>query len=467
MSHSAERIVYDLPQIEHLSDSRINRYLKRLTDLGLNTEWHCQRLAGFGGSEAGALLRHTYGVFFDAAGDSYKSAGEIIAEKLLAQLPRPATIQARRGTDIEALTQAVFRKKYKVRVCEEGFNASKKHKSHSCLLGNIDDSVFVGDKAILIDYKSSQKTYDEQPFDYVVRQHHYAAIAQSNGFNFSKGMIVGIHGPESVLQSLSKISSCRDGNPEAFDFWVDTLATRGIPGVELKVYPMSFDTNLIAVIENTLTHLWEQHVLAGKLLVSESNITLPEEQQSTVDRLMGESVRLMAMNNAINQKLAENNTQLQSMLTGVDHKKLPFIKKHPINISTRTELDTSAAIAALESQGVDIEAIKTTGTERDIRKLEAAFEALGGDLSLESLLEKKLPTKTIRAKLLEHNIDPGIYESISRKFSESKQKGKLAAFETEVAQWEGIIQEFALQTAIHSPAVSVDEDMAAESTMSM
>ena len=32
MTQRTERIIYDLPQIEHLSDSRIQRYLKRLAE---------------------------------------------------------------------------------------------------------------------------------------------------------------------------------------------------------------------------------------------------------------------------------------------------------------------------------------------------------------------------------------------------------------------------------------------------
>lgn len=467
MTQSTERIIYDLPQIEHLSDSRIQRYVKRLTELGLDIEWHCRRLSGFGGSEVGALLRHGYGAFFDAPGDSFRSAGEIVAEKLLSQLPRPSTPQAQRGTDIEALTREVFRRKYNALPCEEGFTTSRQHSRIKAMRGNIDDAVLVGDKAILVDYKSSQHTYAERPFDYVAQAHHYGAIARSNSFSFSKALIVGIHAPEDVLQGLAKIARERNENPDQFEFWVDALVTRGVPGVELKLYPVNLDTRLMSVIEATVSQIWEQNVLAGKLLVNEGSISLPEETQQEVDVLMGSSSRLLALKSAITQQMASNNQKLQRVLLGVDHKKLAFTKKHPINIGARTSMDAEAAIAALEAQGVDLDSIKSPSNKRDVKKLEEAFVALGGDLSSDGLLEKTLPVNTVRAKLLEHNIDPCIYETVTYAFAESRQKAKATQYAEEVSLWGDTIQALAQQAAIHSPAVSEPLSESSETSMSM
>ena len=451
MSKNAENIIYNLEQIEHLSDSRISRYLKRLKDLGEDVEWHCARLSGFGGSESGALLRHSYGAFFDATGDSFRSAQEIISEKLLSQLPRRSSPQAERGTDIEALTRAVFRRKYKARVCEAGFNATKSHASISCMNGNIDDSVEANSKPILVDYKSSQHEYQEKPFDYVVQQNHYEAIARSNGFSFSKGLIVGLHASEQVLQSLAKISKCRHEDPENFEFWVDTLSTRGMPGVTLKLYPMSFDDNLIAVIEKTLPYMWKTNVLKGKLLVQQTISRLPEETIASLDKMMGETSHLLAIRSALDAKLEAQNKTLNSLLIGVDHKKLKFTEKHPIEISARTSLDSESAISALQAADVDIDSIKAKGKSRDPKKVEAAYKALGGDLESESLLKEDLPVKTIRAKLIEKDIDPSIYESKSFTFANSRKKKKSAAFEEDIEYWDGSIQRIVEQASIHSP----------------
>ena len=454
MSRSAEQLIYGLSQVEHIPDSRIARFVKYLKGMSNNPEWHCRRLAGFGGSESGALLRHAYGAFFDAPGDSFKTAPEIVAEKLLAQFPKRPTLQAQRGTDIEALIRAVFHKKYHVKEFSDGFTATQAHSKIPCLLGNIDDSVCSENgRPILVDYKSSQNPYDEKPFDYVVQMHHYEAIARSNDFSFSKGVIVGLHAPEVVLQSLADISRNREQDPELFKFWVDTIVQKGMPGVELKLYPVEFDSNLIAVLERTLPYLWDNHVLKGKLLKTEMKSCLPEETTAKLDRMMGEASQLLAMKGAIETKLSEKNSSLQSMLLGVDHSKLSFTKKHPINIGSRTELDIESAKSALEAAGVVIEEIKTKGKTRDPKKVEEALVALGGDIDSEALLKDELPVKTIRAKLLEHDIDPSIYESKKYSFSGSKQKKKAEQFQQNVEHWECNFKEMIEHDYLHSPAV--------------
>ncbi len=467
MSRPAEKIIYDLPQIEHLTDSRIARFVKRLKDLELDTDWHSRRLAGFGGSESGTILRHSYGAFFDAPGDSFKNAHEIVAEKLMAQLPNRTTIQARRGIEIEPLTQAVFRKKYNVVENPEGFLATQSHSSIACMLGNIDDSVFGPNRSsILIDYKSSQHCYDDKPFDYVVQQNHYEAIARSNGFSFSKGLIVGLHAPEKVLQELASVSKRRAENPEEFNFWVDAIATRGMPGVEMKLYPISFDDNLIAVLEKTLPQVWNQHVLEGKLLTSGMTSSLPEETTETLDRMMGETSQLMAMREALDRRIDSQNKTLDSMLLGVDHSKLSFAKKHNINISARKKFSTDSGVSALEAAGVDIATIQIKGKTRDPLKVEKAFVQLGGDLDSENLLKEDLPTKTIRAKLKEHNIDPSIYETTTYTFSGSRQKKKSELFNKTVEYWSSNLQEIVDHERVHSPAEEIHEASSAAPSMS-
>lgn len=468
MSRSAEKIIYDLPQVEHLSDSRIARFVKRLKDLELDAVWHSRRLAGFGGSESGSILRHSYGVFFDAPGDSFKNASEIVSEKLMAQLPNKATIQARRGIEIEPLTQAVFRKKFNLMENPEGFLATQSHASIPCMLGNIDDSVFAPNgSSILIDYKSSQHCYEEKPFDYVVQQHHYESIARSNGFSFSKGLIVGLHAPEKVLQELASVSKRRTQNPEEFNFWVDAIATRGMPGVEMKLYPITFDDNLISVLEKTLPQVWSRNVLEGKLLTSELISSLPEETTEALDRMMGETSHLMAMQEALVKKIESQNKLLDSMLLGVDHSKLSFAKKHNINISARKKFSTESGVSALEAEGVDISAIRTKGKTRDPLKVERAFEKLGGDLDSEDLLKEDLPLKTIRAKLKEHNIDPGIYETTTYSFAGSRKKIKSEKFRETVEYWSSNLQGMVDHERIHSPAEETHEESSSTDSMSI
>jgi len=69
------------------------------------------------------------------------------------------------------------------------------------MLGNIDDGLYIGSKTVLVDYKSSQETYEQLPFDYLSQNNHYATIAKSNGVIFDRGIIVGIHAPEAMLLS--------------------------------------------------------------------------------------------------------------------------------------------------------------------------------------------------------------------------------------------------------------------------
>ena len=467
VSNEARRVIYDLPQMPYLSESRIDRFLAKVVAMGEDPVWHAKRLRGFGGSEAGALLRHAFGVFFDAPGDSFKPAEQVVSEKLLSQLPMYPTDQAVRGTDIEALTQAVFRRKHKLAPCIHGFEATRQHKTIEPMVGNIDDAVVLNRKKILIDYKSSQDPYKDKPFDYVAQINTYAAIAKSNGYNFDKAAIAAIHAPEPVLLDLAKISREREQNPAAFEFWTEQLANGTVPGVTLKLYPVNIDSNLMAVIECTISNYWDNYVLEGKLLVKEKTAMLVPEVQNEVDSLMKRTEQLMAMKAAAASEIAENNKIVNSMLLGVDAKKLKFTDKHSVDIKTKSELDKEAALSALESRGIDMKTLEEPTAKKDAEKLAAALRELGGNPEADEYLTRSISVKTIRAKLLENEIDPSIYEATSYSFSESRKKAKKSKFEEVVSVWREDLYSRASDSAYNTMQEKSEDPKVSNPSMTM
>lgn len=465
MRSEAERILYSLPQASHLADSRISKYLNRIEELGEDPVWHSKRMAGFGGSEAGSILREAFGVFHDTPGESFNSAEDIIGQKLLRTLPKRSTIQARRGSDIERLTRAVFHKKYRVKSWEKGFSVTEQHASIKCMLGNIDDCCEVSDKKILIDYKSSQEPYTELPFDYSVQLNHYGANARSNGVRFDKGMIVGIHAPESVLRFLADVAKNADNNPADFDFWVNTIATKGLPGLQLKTYPVTLNDKFMDVIEGTLNQHWKEYVLAGRLMVKSRKQKVSAEIDRQVDSLMSKSSEYLAIKSSLEEKINTQNEQLNRLLIGIDHKTISSANNHLINIGSRTTLDCDSAIDTLKLEDVDLETLYETTDKVNSEYLLKAYEKLGGDVNDPSIYEKKASTKAIRAKLIEKGLEPEMFEKIKYSFTETRQKLKKEKFREKVEFVDSFIESYVVEQEIHSP--SRDEETKSESPMMM
>ncbi len=432
------RVMYDLPQVDFLNDEKIERFLNKLDYLKEDAGWHAQRMAGFGGSEVGALLRERHGAFTAAPGDSFKTADQVIAEKLLHRLPMSSTIQAKRGTSIEALTQAAFIKKSRAKPFDEAVEASKAHHTISSMRGNIDDALIIGRKTALVDYKSSQRPYEQVPFDYLTQCNHYGAIAKSNGIEFDKGIIVGIHAPEAMLQGLAAISDSRHEDRETFDFWADLIAKDKVPSVTLKIYHSPLNDKLMSLCEAVVESRWEDFVLKGKLLIPDQSVELSEDNLRLAEKLMQDATQMIAIQKITNQRLDEKNAHIDRLMQGVNTKKLPFMKNHPINISSRASLDKEAALAALESEGVEVQDISVMGKNYDVDLLINALRTFQPDLDMDAYKAQEVSVPSIRGALKSAGLDDKLFESTKHSFTPSKAKAKASAFDEVVSQHEEI-----------------------------
>ena len=438
-SNKAISLMYALPQLSFLNDDKIDRFLKKLAYLQEDPEWHARRMAGFGGSEVGTLLRERHGSFTNAPGDSFKTADQVVAEKLLHRLPMPPTIQCKRGTSIEPLTRAAFIKKTNARRFDEAFGAARAHRTIKPMLGNIDDGLYIGSRTVLVDYKSSQQPYQQLPFDYLAQNNHYAAIAKSNGVTFDKGVVVGIHAPEAMLQGLAAISDNRDNDMETFEFWADLIAKDKVPALTLKVYQCPLNDKLMSLCESVVQSRWDEFVMQGKLLIPEKSLQLSENNLVVVEKLMQDATNMMALQKITTQRLEDTNASICNLLQGVNTKTLPFINKHPINISSRSTFDKEAALSALAAEGVESKDIPSSSTNYDTNMLIHELQRFQPDIDTEQYKIKTPTVPGIRGALKNAGLDQSLFEATKHSFTPSKSKAKAEAFEEVVNQHEATL----------------------------
>ena len=435
-SNQAIKLMYALPQLPFLNDDKIDRFLKKLTYLNEDPQWHARRMAGFGGSEVGTLLRERHGSFTNAPGASFKTADQVVAEKLLHRLPMTPTPQCKRGTSIEALTRAAFTKKTNARRFDEAFEAAGAHRTVKPMLGNIDDGLYIGSRTVLVDYKSSQEPYEQLPFDYLAQNNHYAAIAKSNGVTFDKGIIVGIHAPEAMLQGLAAISDNRDNDRETFEFWADMIAKNKVPSVTLKMYHCPLNDQLMSLCENVVQTRWDEYVMQGKLLIPEKSLQLSEDNLMLVEKLMQDATNMMALQRITTERLKETDAKITNLLQGVNTKALPFVNKHPINIASRSTFDKDAAISALAAEGVESEDIASSGPRYDSNMLIHELQRYKPDIDTEQYKIKTPTIPGIKGALKSAGLDYTLFEATKYSFAPSKSKAKAEAFEEVVNQHE-------------------------------
>jgi hypothetical protein len=197
----ARRIIDALPQRNVMRDEDIEKWIEiKLKEDPDRIIWHAQRLSGFGGSEIGVLvaeLRNANATEIDAQYHTFKSARDIVSEKLCRILPNSQDedvdpCDARRGIVGEAFLATILvdqlKKEYDVEIeidhnTMDMMKGKLNNKTHPWLEGNIDLALIIGgDKRILVDIKwprsgNAQAQQTNAAFSYVSQLHQYKMVA--------------------------------------------------------------------------------------------------------------------------------------------------------------------------------------------------------------------------------------------------------------------------------------------------
>lgn len=335
-------LLNSIPQAKHLSADRINRWLDAVLSFEPDrVEWHIKRLTGFGGSEIGRLVAERMG---EPGDDFFKdSPRDMIAAKLLYDVPTPPNGDMIRGTSMEDAIRDMFRSRYSAEPVQEAFDACAKasFKDHPWLVGNPDDVVLIGGRNWLVDYKCPRPGFAERydrdgiSFDYVAQLHHYRLILEKSGIKVD-GML---------LCSFDMVQ------------W------------DVDVRRVDYNPELdVAILEEGDRH-WKDYLLAGKLpdFPIRKQVNIIQNQQ--VSSILNEASRYQLIANVAYGRAEELKKSVADVLgTG---RLGGTVIGGALELSAKTVLDVESMANRLLHHGEDVSAYAAQG-KIDLDRLVAA-----------------------------------------------------------------------------------------------
>lgn len=201
------RLIEALPQREAIQSHHAEKWLERCVQMAMgrmemehgnvqikdvhdHVLWHIRRASGFGGSDAGTLLKH-----MDGKRGNFTTAHNLVLEKLLIMSPQPSTPEMSRGIRAEPWIQKIYQEKTGSRTDDASLALLRGFRWDRApfLAGTPDDIVIqTSQKRRLVDYKAPSADvcsgYESNGIseDYVAQLHHYATIAMAAGCRFSE-----------------------------------------------------------------------------------------------------------------------------------------------------------------------------------------------------------------------------------------------------------------------------------------
>jgi len=421
-----------LPQSRFLSQRQIDAFIARMSadEEFHDLNWQIERLKGLGGSEIGVLTKHMFPQLQNIDGESFKTAHDVIDEKLLIKMPMGSTKYTRRGNGIEPLTQRVMElitQKSGTRH-EEAKKLSQTHSTHSFIRGEIDDAFILSGQNVLVDYKSSVLPYSQVPFDHHAQLNYYSAIAKSNGLTYDKAYISAIHAPEETMQALAATAQNRHNKPDDFELMAQLIADKKLPATQFKTYPVNLSDKLMDIVTLVAQTYWNDYVLKGERLEVNFQKTLSPNEFESGKVLMGEAAKLLALQKALTTKLAAINGEAGRLFEGVNAADIPYLKDSPINLSKRTTIDKKKALEMLEFQGAEPDIALVNGNV-NVDKLISHVTEHNPDFDLSPFYDQKIDTKALKIALQSYSIDLDTVSNTHLNFATSTAKKKKALFE--------------------------------------
>lgn len=252
MKSRLTRVIDALPQRGAIQDHHARSWLDRTLDMAVermelehgstgfslrhvheHVMWHIRRASGFGGSEAGTIVKH-----FKGKRGNFTNAHNLVLEKLLILSPQPSTPEMARGVRAEPWIQKIYHAQTGSRTDDASLGLLRGFRWDRApfLAGTPDDIVFTADqRRKMVDYKAPSadvcSDYESNGVsgDYIAQLHHYAVIAMAAGCRFSE-MSVEVHDPRFF---------------------------------EVVSYPVTFDREIAKGIVAASRRLWLENIMPG------------------------------------------------------------------------------------------------------------------------------------------------------------------------------------------------------------
>lgn len=387
-----------LPQADVISPAHAERWASTVLNQDPDRAvWHVKRASGIGGSEIGALVA-------DMRGDwSFKSAHDIVAEKLLIYPPSLPNGPMLRGIRMETVLREMFHKKFSAAPREDMIELMSEGSvggDLSWMVGSPDDVVEIGGKIFIPDYKNPNagavSVYDrtgEVPFEYVAQLHQYSMIAAQKGIQVAGMFLVSLD----------------------WDKW------------EIDVRLVEVDQNLTSEILRAGDLYWNEYVMQKRLpeRIQRPSFMPDPDLAAEIDLVTSEYLAAdsLAKESKIRADLLRERVAYLASRVFLGDRKMSF---GGVNISGKQVLDENAVANLLNRHGAKPDDFGVIG-KLDADRAVGRLQELGEDIS--NFCDIEVDWNAAIAYLIEKNesVDGCFTEEKSVRLT-SKKKGEEADY---------------------------------------
>lgn len=342
----------------------------RIKDVHDHVLWHIRRASGFGGSDAGTLLKHMEG-----KRGNFTTAHNLVLEKLLILSPQPSTPEMSRGIRAEPWIQKIYHETTKSRTDEASLSLLRGFRWDKApfLAGTPDDIVIQSSgKRRLVDYKApsadvcSDYERDGISEDYVAQLHHYATIAMAAGCRFS----------EMSIEVL---------DPRYF---------------EVRSFDVPFEKEIAKSIVAASRQIWSENVMKGVIPDAPQSDVLNADDPDLID-FGHQAAMFRAMKEQVDAREKEMIDRISTLGTIMHDKATGKLEMGVADYSRNRSWDEDMLKSLALASGIEVSQYEK---ETDKDDLEASAQMLSGLLDayrngedieerMTSLLETGLPKK--------------------------------------------------------------------------
>lgn len=356
--------VEKLPFADYLAKDRVVDYFRNILEQNENPLWHVDRLSGFGSSEIGYLVADIRNRNRQQGDDYYagfKSARNVVAEKLMYQIPESNEVM-HRGKRIESFIADVFVSQMRdaghtVKRADDVLatlqTAESSHSQYPWLKGkNIDDAYYIDEKLILVDYKApseaafNQVVEDEGGLSYQAQLNQYDLFAKDKGIQFDGLCLV------------------------PFNYYNATVSP-------LFMDP---DADLQKEIINAGEHFWHQNVLQGLLPnipTAHDEVFDPNQLPKELYERAAQHASLRAIHDITKELVDQSKQSLEKAFehNGIQKDTVYELGAFTGSTKYKTELNEKGILEEAERAGVDKDKYVSKG-KLSLKRLHTALVKL-------------------------------------------------------------------------------------------
>ena len=384
-------VIDALPQRGAIKDDHATRWLDRtlkmavdrmtlehgegkssIGDVHQHVMWHIRRASGFGGSEAGTIVKH-----FQGEKGNFTNAHNLVMEKLLIMAPQPSTPEMARGVRAEPWVQKIYQATTGYQTDHEALSLLRGFRWDRApfLAGTPDDFVLKDNaRRRMVDYKAPSAAvcadYETKgiSFDYQAQLHHYGIISMAAGSRF-EDMSIEVHDPRTF---------------------------------EVVSYPVAFDKDLARDITSAARTLWNDYVMEGVVpdapAVEDLDVT-----DDFIVTLGHEAAMFRALKEIVEEREKEWLKRITILGSEMHDKAVGKLALGVASFTRARVWDEAALVSMAEAAGIDPAAFYSDGKKVDGERVEEILNLLvtevrdGGDPSqiLQDLARDGVPMKQV------------------------------------------------------------------------